>query len=73
MTEKMALVLLALLAERVWKLYKHFRQIYQQIDEDCCRGTDEGANQVATESPFILGFSICAICRALVFLFAEMI
>lgn len=70
MATKMALVLLALLAERVWKLYK---QLHQQLNEERGDGTGQRTNQIPTESPFLLGFSICAICRALSFLLAELI
>lgn len=70
MATKMAVVLVALLAERVWKLYKQFQKA---LNEERGDGTGQRTNQIPTESPFLLGFSICAICRALQFLLTETI
>lgn len=68
MKAKMAVVLFALLAERVWKLYKQFSQKFK---EERCGGANEGTNHITEESPFILGLSIAAILHALIFLFTE--
>lgn len=64
------LVLLALFADQCWQLYQ---QLKQKLGKKRCGRADCGAYKVAAKPPFLLGFTICAIFRALMLLFEELV